>query len=456
MRAAALGAALAAAVLLPGHPLGVGALGVAILVAITVWRGGGIGWQALLYGTLALALSAMCVFRDAGWVVAIDLAAAWILGSIAVSGARVTSLAAPFVRLPDARLLAPSVPRGAAPAVRGALLGGVIVVPFGALFWTADAAFAQFSQELPLPSPGSLSGRVLAFAVALTAALGLALAARRRLASPTLVVPRELAVLEWAIPLALLDALFAWFVGVQFAVFFGGHDHVLETAGLTYAEYARQGFWQLLAASALTLGVVAAAAFLTDAPHRADRLLRRALIGTLCALTLVVLASALRRLFLYEDAFGLTRSRLGAEVFALWLAGLFALLLASGVLRVARRRLVSAAIVSSAAGLLAFSLANPDGFIADRNVQRWRESGRLDLSYLRGLSADAAPAISELPAELEGAALGPLAGRLARGEPWSSFNLSRWRAREIIGRESRTRAPREARWRDAALLGDVR
>ena len=57
-------------------------------------------------------------------------------------------------------------------------------------------------------------------------------------------------------PLGVLDALFLAFVAVQATVLFGGHAHVLETEGLTYAEYARQGFWQLLWVSALTLLVL--------------------------------------------------------------------------------------------------------------------------------------------------------------------------------------------------------
>jgi len=436
MRVAALAAALAAASFLPGQPLGVGVLVVALLVAAAAWRAAPLGRQALVYATLALVLASMCVIRDAGWVIALDLAAAWALGSIAASGARLIALAAPVVRLRYAHLAAPAVPSGLAPAARGAVVGGLLVVPFGALFWTADAAFAELSQAVPLPSAASLPGRALAFTVVLAAALGLALAAQRPIPSPSLRLPRRFSVLEWAIPLALLDALFACFVGVQFAVFFGGHDHVLRTGGLTYAEYARQGFWQLLAASALTLAVIGGAAFLTDTPHRIHRVIRRALLGALCLLTLVVLASALRRLLLYEDAFGLTRSRLLAESFALWLGGFFVLLLAAGLLRAARRRFVSIALVGTAAGLIAFSLANPDGRIAKRNIQGWRDTGRLDLSYLESLSADAAPAIAELPAGLERAALRPLDVRLSRAEPWSSFNLSRRRARDILNTAS--------------------
>jgi hypothetical protein len=433
MRVAALAAAFAAAAFLPGHPLGVGALVVAGLVALAAWRSGVSGGRVTLYGALALALASMVVVRDAGWVVALDLMGAWVLASVAVSGATVASLAAPLVRLRDASVVVPPAPPSTAPAARGALFGGLVAVPFGALFWTADAAFAEATRSLPLPSLVSVPGRVLSFALVLAAALGLALAVRRPLVVPPVRVPSSLGLLEWAIPLALLDALFAAFVGVQFAVFFGGHGHVLETAGLTYAEYARQGFWELLGASALTLVVVGGVIVLAQPRTLAERRLRAALLGLLCALTLVVLVSALRRLALYEDTFGLTRLRLGAQVVAFWLGGFFALVIAAGLVSGIRRRLVPATVVGSAVALLAFSLANPDGLVAGRNVQRWRGSGRIDVRYLRGLSADAAPALSGLPAALRAAALAPLVSRLERGEPWSSFNLSRRRAREIAG-----------------------
>ncbi len=66
--------------------------------------------------------------------------------------------------------------------------------------------------------------------------------------------------LDWLLALGALIALFAAFVALQLATLFGGHEHVLRAAGLTYAEYARQGFGQLIAAAALTLAVIAAAA----------------------------------------------------------------------------------------------------------------------------------------------------------------------------------------------------
>jgi hypothetical protein len=433
VRVAALCAALVAAALLPGEPLGISAFVVAALVGLAVLRAGALPRGAVVYGALALALAAMSVLRDAVWVVSIDLAAAWLLATVAVSGPSVAALAAPIVRLVEIPTLAPAVPVGTRAALTGTALGALVVVPFGALFWTADPAFAQTTQWVQVPSLDSLPGRTAAFVFVLAACLGLALAARRRWEARSISSPRRLALLEWAIPLALLNGLFAAFVVVQVAVLFGGHDHVLETAGLTYAEYARQGFWQLISAAALTLTVLACTLVFTRAESRRELNLRKALLGGLCILTLVVLASALRRLELYEEAFGLSRLRLAADLVALWLGGLFVLVMGAALARRLRIHLAPVLLVGSAAGLLAFSLANPDGIVAGHNIERWRQTGRLDVAYLGTLSADAAPEIATLPPTLEGAASRRLRERLGDGDSWSSFNISRRRARTLLG-----------------------
>jgi hypothetical protein len=70
--------------------------------------------------------------------------------------------------------------------------------------------------------------------------------------------PTRLRCLDWALPTGSLVGLFGLFVGVQFVVLFGGADHVLRTTGLTYAEYARSGFWQLLVVTVLAMVAVPA------------------------------------------------------------------------------------------------------------------------------------------------------------------------------------------------------
>jgi hypothetical protein len=431
MRALALLAALTAAATLPYAPPGIAVSLVAALVAAAVAVNARRSLDLLLFGSLALALASMPALLDARWVVISDLVAACLLAAVAVAGPRAVAILAPFRALDGLPEIMPSVPRGAAPALRGAVLGTLLVLPFGGLFWTADAAFAEVAGSMPLPSLSSLLGRLVVFALVLPGALALALASRRDLQDPVLRTP-TVGLGEWVIPLVLLNLLFLAFVAVQITVLFGGHDHVLETAGLTYAEYARQGFWQLIAASVLTLVVVAAVVRVARRSQAAERLLR-ALLGTLCALTLVVVASTLHRLDLYEDAFGLTRMRLAAETFAWGLGGLFGLVLLAGVFSHVRRHLARIALLGAAVGLLGFSVSNPDERIAQRNVDRWRDSDDLDLMYLQGLSADAVPALIELPEPLRSRVLTPIAARLQEDEPWSSASYGRHRARQLLG-----------------------
>jgi hypothetical protein len=93
------------------------------------------------------------------------------------------------------------------------------------------------------------------------------------------------------------------------------------------------------------------------------------------------------------------------------------------------------ALVWSATALVAFSAADPDARIADRNVSRWQESGRIDLDYLGTLSADAVPTLERLPQSLAEPALAPIEERLGTSDPWTSANASRARARRLLSED---------------------
>jgi hypothetical protein len=402
---------------------------VALLVAIAARLGAGASLDLWLFGSGALALAAMAAVSDARWLVAVDLGAAALLGTVAVAGPRLAAPVAPLLALRSAPDVTPRPSAAAVPVARGVALVGVVVVPFAALLLSADAAFAAIAGDIPLPSTTYLPLRAFLFVGVLGGALGLGLVHRRPPRQLSLELPRALAPVEWILPLATLVALFLAFVGVQLTVLFGGRDHVLHTTGLTYAEYARSGYWQLIAAAVLTLAVIGGAVTLADAPRRRDRLVLKALLAALCGLTVVLLASAWRRLDLYESAFGLSRLRLGADAFAVGLAVLFTLVVAAGVVPLVRRHLARIVLASAAAGLLVFSLSNPDGTVARHNIERWQRTGSLDVAYLQVLSADAAPVIDKLPPPLRDEALRPLAQRLAAGDGWGSLNLARHRAR---------------------------
>jgi hypothetical protein len=443
-----LALAAAAGLALPGHPAGLGlalvgaGLCAAVAAAAPQRDGFAIGcWLA------AAALAAVPAVRAAGWVVALSLLAALALAAVAAGGGQTWRelggglLAAAGALVPGPVVVVALLGRRAGarswrwlgPAARGALLAALLLAVFVPLLVAADAAFAELVDDLWSWDPGldRPFARAGAALLALAVGGGLLLAAQHRQARPARTAARRLGRTEWVIALGALDLTFASFVAVQVTTLFGGHDHVLDTAGLTYAEYARSGFFQLEVVAALTLAVIAGAARWARRETRADDRIARALLGILCVLTLVMLASALRRLGLYEDAYGATRLRLLVHVQLLWLGGAFVLLLIAGAWRQGDR-LPRAIVAISAAAALGFAASDPDARIAERNVSRYAETGRVDVQYLDTLSADAAPAIARLPPALAACASARMRGALRADDGLAGANRARARARDAL------------------------
>lgn len=429
-----LGLSVLAGVALVGSPAGIGltltlvALGLAIAAAPApapgvdlrvVARAPGRDPWAPVWWALAAALACVPVLRAATWVVLPSIAAAAALAAIAVSGrvrSLVTRVPAGTWRTSTAAWEGGSV-RGALPAVRGGAIAAGLLALFVPLLLSADAAFAQLVGDV-LPS-GHVDlpfARVCVFLLMLGAG-GALLDAGARPPVRVARAPRiSLGRTEWAVPLGALVALLSAFVATQLATLFGGNRRVLETAGLTYAEYAHSGFAQMAAVAALTLVVIAAAARWA----RDGGGLLRALLAALCVLTLVVIASALRRLELYEEAYGFTRLRLTADAILLWLGALFLLVLVAGAL--GRAWLGRAAVAITGAAVLLFALSNPDRRIATRNL----EHHSADVGYLAGLGPDALPALASVPQ-----AACAIAGRMGPGDGVVGWNVARARARGV-------------------------
>ncbi|MEV4494981.1 DUF4153 domain-containing protein [Micromonospora arborensis] len=398
------------------------------------------------WAVATVALVAVGTVRTAGWLFALCLVAAAVTGTLAVTGGR-----SPLGMLVAATLPPAATVRALPWAVRGlrdtrpagsgiglgriltsvALSAGLLLL-FGLLFSSADAVFADLvTGLLPDISPAGVLGWLVRLLLIGGGLLGAAYLVSR---PPDLDLrpgpSRPAHRLEWTLPLVLLDALFAAFVLVQLTVLFGGSGHVLRTAGLTYAQYARSGFWQLLAVTALTLLVIAVAARRAPKATRGDRLLVRALLGTLAALSLVVVASALYRMQVYTDAYGATRLRLFVTTVELWL-GLLFILVGVAVVRLRAAWLPRLVVGTAVLALLGLALVNPDRLIADRNVDRYLQTGRLDISYLSGLSADAVPALARLPEPMRVCALGQIAAELPHDGLWAT-NVGRERARRKL------------------------
>jgi hypothetical protein len=246
---------------------------------------------------------------------------------------------------------------------------------------------------------------------------------------------------EWATVLAGIDLLFATFVVVQLAYLFGGNQRVVVTPGLTYAEYARTGFMQLAVAAALTVVLILS---LWDVGRRDDARQERwfrVLVTVMVGLTGVVLISAVKRLALYEGAFGFTTARFFGYV-AIVSIGAVLLVLVSAIWVGRRERVVAGFLLVAFTALLVVNVINPERFVAERNVARFDAVGKIDIDYLGVvLGSDAVPVLVALLDRLsptDAAALRvALSCRqsLSLGpEPsWRSANLGRSSARTALG-----------------------
>ncbi len=318
-----------------------------------------------------------------------------------------------------------------AAVLRGVVLALPLLVVLGLLLASADAVFAGFFQW---GSPEKAIIHAVLLAIGAWGMTGLlrVTAAERPPAAPAL--PFRLGHVETTVVLGSLLALFAAFAVAQVVVLAGGGRHVLETAGLTYAEYARTGFFQLLAVAGITLVALVGLRAVTDLSDPAYRLRFIVLAEAAIALTLVIVGVALRRLGLYQDAYGLTMLRLYSSVFAVWIG--FVLVLAGGALAglaPTRAWFPGAAIVAGLTLLLGLNVLNPEAVVVRHNVDRAVRTQKVDPGYLTELSDDAVPTlVKALPRLPEPARTQVLAAVCDAYRPafdgWAAANTSRRRA----------------------------
>ncbi|MGZ5416044.1 MAG: DUF4153 domain-containing protein [Nocardioides sp.] len=438
---AALAVGLLAAMVLPFRDLGIGTFAVVVAVGVPALL---TRWATrtpylLVSAGLATLLLSTVALRDAEWIAVLCMLAAFgvavsgLVDARTVTGVLASACAVPLACLRGLPWLGRSV-RGAShlgswwPVLRTATVSLLLVMVFAALFASADALFASW---LDVIVPDLTVDTFVLRVFVLLAVAGLALAAsyvalnapRVEVLAPTSIRPvkREF---EWVVPVGLVLALYVGFVAAQLTVMFGGHDYLRATTGLTYAEYVHEGFGQLTVATLLTLGVVAVAARKAPRATGRDRLLLRGVLGALCMLTLVVVASALFRMHVYEEAYGFTQLRLLVSVFEGWLGLVVLLVMAAGI-RMNGHWVPRAAVVTAGVAMLGLAVLNPDAYVAERNVERYAATGKADWYYLASLSADAVPALEGLPSDAQRCVFGTPA---ASTGDWLEWNLGRARA----------------------------
>lgn len=132
----------------------------------------------------------------------------------------------------------------------------------------------------------------------------------------------DIAVLTFGI---IVSAVYVLFIGLQARYLFSAFFGILPEA-YTYAQYARQGFFELCVIALLNASFLIAMNGCAKTPRRKNRglLLENGILG---ALTLLLLTTAASKLGMYIVAYGFTVKRCISSIFLIWLFLVFILVL---------------------------------------------------------------------------------------------------------------------------------
>lgn len=249
--------------------------------------------------------------------------------------------------------------------------------------------------------------------------------------------------IESSVVLGLVNVLFFSFILVQLTYLFGGESNI-SAQGFTYAEYARKGFFELIAVAVISLLLLLTVERYIDKKEKASILWFKILSTAMIAQVIVIMVSAFTRLLLYEEAYGFTTLRLYSHIFIILLGIIFCLLVYKIHWDSRENMFALRVFISIILFLVGINLLNPDLFIAQQNIQRFTTTGKIDVSYLGSLSDDAIPEVVKTLDILDGDmrdSLGyELYWRTQQNRDitkWQYFNISRVKAREVL--DSRTK-----------------
>ena len=380
-----------------------------------------------------------------GRTIAAYIAAAWTAARHIIAG--FVPLVADEVRA--RRHLSDAYRTPAAAILRGVFLAAPVLLVFGALLVNADAAYATLVGKLFRWDVDTVVSHIVLTGIFSWLAAAFLLAPRRwsRYAPHGTVTGVRLGAIEAGTVVALVDALFLSFVLVQARYLFGGAELVMATAGLTYAEYARRGFFELVAVVTLALPLLIVLVSGTRTESARQRTVHRVLVAVLIGLLLLMMASALRRMWLYQAEYGWTLDRVHATALMLWIGGSI-LWFGTTAVRGRPERFTLGSIAGGFAVLATLALANPAAAIVRVNADRMASGKDFDGAHAAMLGTDALPALLEvLPRvapSLDDAercairrtiqnAVDDVAGD-GDGSDWRLLTMSRLRARDALAR----------------------
>ena len=165
--------------------------------------------------------------------------------------------------------------------------------------------------------------------------------------------------------------------------------------GFIYAEYARQGFFQLCTVSAINGAVIATTEIFGARPDGKRPVITKIVTTVLSAATLALIATAMSKMVMYISMYGLTKLRVYASWFMILLAACFVIVI---IAQYTKLRVFLSVSVAVTAMLAVLSFCGVDARIAEYNVNAFTSGklSKIDISAMYDLSEDAVPYVMSL------------------------------------------------------------
>jgi len=190
-------------------------------------------------------------------------------------------------------------------------------------------------------------------------------------------------------------AVYIVFFVSQWQYYVSGFSGVLPK-GFSFATYAREGFFQLCTVSFINLFILTAVGVFMKKSGKGAAAIHKLISLVLSLCTLVLIATAISKMALYIDSYGLTPKRVYATWGMLVLALIFLLVIVKQF--VPRLKLIASVTAVCVLMFAALALSNVDGYIAEYNVDRYIDGtlSEVDVDAIRDLGDAGVPQLVRL------------------------------------------------------------
>ena len=234
----------------------------------------------------------------------------------------------------------------------------------------------------------------------------------------------------------MINVVYLLFSIVQFSYLYGG-DSSLLPSGFTYSEYARKGFFELFVVTIINFTIVLSSMKFIKKDNKTISIIANVLLTLLVVFTINMLFSANYKMSLYEQTYGFTYLRIFVHIFMIMLFMLFIIVLIGIWNR--KMPINKVLLITVLIMYILLNYINVDKVIAQKNIDIYYKTQKIDVLYLESLSYDATTEILKLKNDSNikissevNRYLEATKKELAKKSSWYEFNYSKYRTKKVL------------------------